>query len=360
MASAVGTVAALWRGPGAALPPQTRNYERLRPIFAALHGVGVAVEPVLYCDATSDVVREQLVRVDGVLVWVDPIGEGEDRTTLDAVLRDVSSHGVWVSAHPDTIEKMGTKEVLYRTKNLEWGTDTHLYATNEEFRRRFPAVLGTSRRRVLKPNRGNGGIGVWKVALVDLDGDSTASTVEAIVRVQHAAPRTDVTEDVTLGEFMSRCGQYFTDARKLVDQAFIAGVSDGMVRAYLVGDEVVGFARQHPSLVAAGEPVIAADDVLGLPSAKVMYDADADAYQELRDRLEAEWVPGLCQQVGLDSSQLPLLWDADFLPGPMSPTGVPTYLLCEINVSSVLPYPPQAPRVLAEAVRRRLERDAPP
>jgi len=58
---------------------------------------------------------------------------------------------------------MGTKEVLYRTRELGWGSDTHMYSTVEEFRAQFPATLVSNRIRVLKQNRGNGGVGVWKV-----------------------------------------------------------------------------------------------------------------------------------------------------------------------------------------------------
>ena len=36
---------------------------------------------------------------------------------------------------------MGVKEVLYRTRDLGWGTDTQLYATPADFRARFPAQL---------------------------------------------------------------------------------------------------------------------------------------------------------------------------------------------------------------------------
>jgi hypothetical protein len=53
-------------------------------------------------------VCEQLLAVDGVLVWVDPIHEGQTRTVLDAMLREVASRGPWVSAHPDVILKMGS------------------------------------------------------------------------------------------------------------------------------------------------------------------------------------------------------------------------------------------------------------
>jgi Domain of unknown function (DUF6815) len=351
----VGTVAVVWRGSPGARPSDTRNYGRLRPIFDALAGVDVAVEPVLYCDASSGVALDQLLRVDGVLVWVDPIGDGEDRATLDAVLREVSSQGVWVSAHPDTIDKMGTKEVVYRTRSMGWGTETHLYATASDFRDRFPAVLGASPHRVLKPNRGNGGIGVWKVTLDEpaVGDESTVPTVDAIVRVQHAAPRDDVTEAVTLGEFMDRCDRYFGGGAKVIDQPFVARITDGMVRVYLVSDGVIGYARQQPA-ARPGDAPLAADRVLGLPSAKTMYASDTPAFQDLRTQLEDHWVAELCALVGLDRADLPLLWDADFLYGPPTETGADTYLLCEINVSSVLPFPDAAPEMLAAAVRDRL------
>jgi len=47
-----------------------------------------------------------------VLVWVNPIEQGLDRSRLDPLLRDVAATGVFVSAHPDVILRMGTKEVL--------------------------------------------------------------------------------------------------------------------------------------------------------------------------------------------------------------------------------------------------------
>ena len=111
----------------------------------------------------AEEVRQQLLAVDGVLVWVDPIHQGMTRSVLDAMLRDVAARGPWVSAHPDTILKMGVKEVLYRTRHLGWGTDTELYRTAADFAAGFPARLQSAAPRVLKQNRGNGGDGVWKV-----------------------------------------------------------------------------------------------------------------------------------------------------------------------------------------------------
>ena len=56
--------------------------------------------------------REQLLALDGVLVWVNPIEQGLTRAKLDPLLREVAEAGVWVSAHPDVILKMATKRVL--------------------------------------------------------------------------------------------------------------------------------------------------------------------------------------------------------------------------------------------------------
>jgi hypothetical protein len=117
-----GKLAVLWRGDGHALGEPTVQNHRLNPVFEALTALGIRAELAIYADHMADRVRQQLLNVDGVLVWVDPISGGKTRTQLDAMLRDVASRRVWVSAHPDVILKMGVKEVLYRTKHLGWGT----------------------------------------------------------------------------------------------------------------------------------------------------------------------------------------------------------------------------------------------
>jgi hypothetical protein len=322
-------------------------------VVDALSAVGVAVELVLYSDAQAVSVFDRLLGVDGVLVWVDPIGENETRETLNGVLRHASSRGVWVSTHPDTIDKIGTKEVLYRSRNLGWGTDTRLYETMASFRAGFPACLRAAGPRVLKQNRGNGGIGVWKVALVDPEAAPVGADATG-VSVQHAALRDDVAELTTLAEFVDRCAQYFTNGGKLVDQPYVARITDGMIRAYMVHGQVVGYARQSPTVAARHDEAIADARVLGLPSAKTMYPAEAPEFAGLRSSLEADWIPGLCQLVGLGEEALPVLWDADFLYGPVRESGKDSYLLCEINVSSVLPFPDGVPAALAAAVRHRL------
>ena len=107
----------------------TAETSRFADLFRAFAAKRIHVEPAIYHDDFCEEVREQLMQVDGVLVWVNPIEGGRDRSVLDSMLRDVAAAGVFVSAHPDVILKLGTKEVLYRTRNLGWGCDTHLYAS---------------------------------------------------------------------------------------------------------------------------------------------------------------------------------------------------------------------------------------
>jgi hypothetical protein len=70
--------------------------------------------------------------------------------------------------------------------------------------------------------------------------------------------------------------------------------------------------------------------------------------------LERQWLDQLCSAVEIDRRDLPLLWDADFLYGPKDADGTDTYVLCEINVSSVYPFPAEALVPLAMATRGRL------
>jgi hypothetical protein len=56
----------------------------------------------------------------------------------------------------------------------------------------------------------------------------------------------------------------------------------------------------------------------------------------------------------IDVKSLPVIWDADFLYGPRTEAGKDTFVLCEINVSSVFPIPDQAPAAIARLVAERL------
>jgi len=338
----IGHVALVWRGEPNAAPPSA-NATRFHLIFSALNAVGLTCEPVLYAEEAQERIRARLLAADGVLVWVDPVSAGRDRSRLDPLLREVAARGVWVSAQPDVILKMGVKEVLYSTRELGWSTDTDLYPSVDDFYRRFPARLAAGGPRVLKQNRGNGGEGVWKVEIVGDVGPNPGPS--APVRVLHAL-RGSVSEDLAVGAFMRRCEPYFAGTGRIIDQAFQPRLPEGMIRCYLTQGEVVGFGHQLIKAMVA-PPAGASPEA---PGPRIMHPPDAPAFRPLREMMETNWVPGMQRLLDISTASLPALWDADFLYGPKTPDGRDTYVLCEINASSVAPYPDSAAPKVAEAV----------
>jgi len=343
----IGKVAVLWRGDAEARRKATPQNNRFHRVFEALSALGIHAEPAVYADDIAGAVREQLLNVDGVLVWVDPIHDGNTRTVLDALLRDVASRGPWVSAHPDVILRMGVKEVLHRTRHLGWGTVTHLYRTARVFHEEFPRCLRSAGPRVLKQNRGNGGQGVWRVELLP-----GSVNERATVRVLHAR-RGGVPETMRLADFMGRCEAYFACDGCIVDQPFQPRLPEGMIRCYMGADKVVGFGHQLIKALIPPPPE-GPDSEAAQPGPRIMHSASAEPFQTLRTCMEFEWTPQMMDVLGIDVASLPMIWDADFLYGPRTTSGEDTYVLCEINASSVFPIPDEAPAAIARLALGRL------
>src|SRR3990172_4688399 len=119
----------------------------------------------------------------------------------------------------------------------------------------------------------------------------------------------------------------------------------------MIQDKLVGFAHQSPEGLSEG---LLPDNVLGLPARKTMFEASAPAFKTLRGKMESDWVPAMQRLLEIDAKSLPVIWDADFLYGPKTEAGEDTYVLCEINVSSVLPFPEHAVGPLAQAALARI------
>lgn len=318
----------------AILYPREREATRFAGVFDAFAALGAVATPMPYHDDDRDAVRRQLLAADGVLVWVNPIQDGRDRSILDALLREVSAAGVLVSAHPDLILKIGTKEVLYSTRSLGWGCDTHLYRSARQLCDELPARLAAG-SRVLKQYRGHSGDGVWKIE----------AAPDGLVRARHA-PRGSVEETLTLEALGERMAPYFR-AGPMIDQAWQPRLAEGTIRCYLVQDRVEGFGHQALNALHPTEPVT---------SPRLYYPPSKPEFQALKRRLEDEWLPAMQRLLGIDSESLPMLWDCDFLLGPKDGAGEDSYVLCEINVSSVSPFPESALGPLARATLRRLGR----
>ena len=324
-------VALMWRGDWRSPGSPTRHEARLAPVMAALDAAHLKPAPIVFFEERAQAAREALAGCAGVLVWINPLADGRDRSVVDGLLREAAARGAWVSAHPDVIAKMGVKDVLFWTRDLGWGSDTERYVSLNDFQSRFPAKASGG-ARVLKPHRGNGGQGVMKVV----------GRAPETFQVQFASD--DCVCELTWDQLLARAAPAFEDGGRLIDQEFHTA-SRGMVRAYLSFDRVIGFARQAPRTDGSG-PAFA------MMGAKAMFAADEAAFGDLRESLHKHWIPGAKRIFGLETGELPALWDADFLVRARPEAGRSPYALCEINMSCVSPFPDAAPMEIVEGVQR--------
>jgi hypothetical protein len=285
---------------------------------------------MVYSDSFRDEVAEQLLHVNGVLVWHNPIEDGRDRDLLDAMLRATATKGVFVSTHPDIIMKLGTKDVLLAARNLPFGSDVYCVDSLEQLRTELPRRLSFG-ARVLKQWRGHSGIGIWRIERLDEDRYA----------LRHA-------ERGASEEFVDLRG--VEHRNHMIDQAWQPRMVEGMTRAYIVRDKVVGFGHQA---VIALHPHDSAGNAIATTT-RLYSDRGDSRFQDLLQRLEDEWIGLLCEQVDVNPEELPLLWDVDFLLGDKQMGGPETYVLCEINVSSVAPFPEAAIAALVDATRHAI------
>jgi hypothetical protein len=328
-------IALLYPGDRAARDRSDSAESRFAHLFEALAAAGVKAEPAVWHDHFADEVKAQLLGVQAVLVWCNPIEDGRRRDRLDALLRQVAEAGVLVSAHPDAILRLGTKDVLFETRDMPFGSEVHCIDSVAQLAAELPQRLRHG-ARVLKQHRGHSGIGVWRVEQSD-DGK---------LLVQHAQ-RGSAPQRVDLATLQATLAPYFEPAAggHMIDQPWQPRLAEGMVRAYLVEDRVAGFGVQAVNALHPNAP---------LPGPRLYHGPELAGFQSLRQQLESSWVRLLCERVGLPREWLPLLWDCDFILGETTADDAPRFVLCEINVSSVSPFPPSAIAPLVEAVQRRL------
>src|SRR5829696_4290768 len=153
------TVALLYPGDRAIRERSDPAESRFAALFEAFTNAGVRAEPAIWHNDFAEQVAAQLRRVDAVLVWCNPIEAGRRRDQLDALLREVARGGVFVSTHPDTIHRLGTKDVLFETRDLPFGSDVQRIDNLEQLATELPRRLDIG-PRVLKQYRGHSGSGV--------------------------------------------------------------------------------------------------------------------------------------------------------------------------------------------------------
>ncbi len=325
-------------------PGSARNAlteEKYRKLAAHLIEKEFNVISVLYNDTISDKLAKDLSRYNAILVWVNPIEQQGDRTTLDALLMNLSAQGCFVSAHPDTILKMGTKEILYKIRETEFGGDTKLYRSFDDFKERFlkdqPVI------RILKQYRGNGGDGVYKI-------DPSNSKNNKIV-VTHAKNGNDE-KLVSVDGLFKMFESYFNTSSMLIDQEWNPNIVNGMVRCYLSGSKVTGFGYQE---INALYPITERSPVYKKPSQRFYFSEDCAMFTDLKKIMENSWVAQLQEITGIKNEMLPVIWDADFFINKINTEDTSEkYTLCEINVSCVSPFPESSIPYIAEEVKKRM------
>jgi hypothetical protein len=334
------SVALLYPGDRAMRDRADPAESRFAALFEAFALAGIEAVPCVYHDDFADEVEAQLRGAAIVLVWCNPIENGRRRDRLDAVLRRVADAGVTVSAHPDAIMKLGTKDVLFDTRDLPFGSDVARIGSLAQLEAELPGRLLRG-PRVLKQHRGQSGNGIWRV---EADGVS-------MLRVRHAQRGSDE-ERIDVPTLLAKLATYFEPANggHMIDQAWQPRLVEGMVRAYLVGDQVAGFGHQEVNALIPASPGQPAPQ----PGPRLYFPADLPRFQGLKRKLETQWVEMLRARVGLPRERMPLLWDCDFLFGEPAGDQSERFVLCEINVSSVSPFPPSAVGTIVAAVQSRL------
>ncbi len=190
---------------------------------------------------------------------------------------------------------------------------------------------------------------MWRVEALEASAQGSRSPV----RVLNAQVRDGSSGQITLGNFIDRCAEYFAWSGFVVDQVFQDRLAEGMLRCYFFHGEVIGFCHQWPRGLLDINPSSPPPE----PAQSVMEGPNVPDYQPLRELAEREWVPAMLKTLSLERSMLPVVWDADFLYGSPNAHGDDTFVLCEINVSAVWPFPPLgAPTVAANAMARSNER----
>jgi hypothetical protein len=240
--------------------------------------------------------------------------------------------------------KIGTKELLFKIRKTDFGGDCNRYRSFADFKKRFLKSAKKSGIRILKQYRGNGGNGVYKI--------NTVGIKKNIIGVTHA--KAGETEKLlTLEGFYNEFEQYFVKGDILIDQAWNKQITNGMVRCYLTGVKVSGFGYQE---INALYPKKKGELKAKQPGKRFYFSEDCGLFQDLRKIMETKWVPQLQEIASIEKEMMPVIWDADFFINKInSKIAGGKYTLCEINVSSVSPFPESCIPYIVEDVRNKIK-----
>jgi len=360
----------------------TYTADRFHKLSNALKEKHIHATSIMYSNNTAKETEKELLNFDAVLVWINPVsptldGNQESRggdDGLDAMLRRVASKGVIVSGNPETIKKMGTKKVIFDTKEMSWGLeDTNYYRTFDEFKNNFAKSILKKRDVILKMQRGSAGKDVWRLTLIISDHENPEDPTFLMLRMQNAG--SDTEEKILLINLFNLLEKWMkkTGSSGIVEMQFLPRIANGMIRCYMFQNKCVGILHQlpkeennfdfnvdgknlYPNLNVSNSGKF---NTNGLPEGSKIHSRETPAYKSLIEKLEKEWLLQLAKVVQLPANiyhhevknqqetntnirkskvnglkdMLPVIWDIDFIQG----NDDDEYKLCEINCSCVFP-----------------------
>lgn len=306
------------------------------PMCNAIIERGWACWPVFYSDAVYDDLWAFTEGFDGYISRVNPdVYEGVSQHKYEELLARLNERGLAAMPHPKLMQKFGSKDALFKIRNLRTGLpDTQAYYDEETFRETFPINLAIG-PRVLKQNRGSQGEGIW-ICKLESEGQYRKHPrvpLDAVVVMTEAVD--NHVERKTLRELLDFASGYLEevdgDRGELIDQAFMPRIIEGEVRVLFVGDKPIEIVHKKPA-----EGGISATLKSGATYTK--YPPDHPDFARLMHTFVKRDLDKLLPSLGLGEHPLPLLWTADFILGPARPpwSGEKDYYFVgELNCSCV-------------------------
>jgi len=295
------------------------------PIANGVIKTGMSCQIFEYHYEEHDKFMEVAKQFNALIVRCNPghiDADGGSQQKFDKDMQDLAGTiPIWPTA--DVMTLMGAKDALVKIKDMGFGmVDTLGYYSPEDMQAGFPKAIGFQ-PRVVKQNRGSAGEGIWIIKLKSEEycpnyGDKVAAGDEVLILKE---ANDNHVEEHTVDEFIEFCtngrtdksgewtsqgtGKYFEGGAEaggqMVDQRFVATIdTKGESRFFMCGLDLYNVEHYLYIGGVSGE------------TKTTVHDATAEQYAETRKQLE-EGTPEYMKALGLDMSQLPLLWAADFL-----------------------------------------------
>ena len=230
---ATPSLALLYPGDRAARERADPSESRFAALFAACADAGIRAEPAVYHDDFADDVAAQLRRVDAVLVWCNPIeGRAPSRPARCAVARGGRCRRVRQRA-PGHDRALGHEGCAAGHARVAVRQRRAAHRFGSAAAHRVAAAFAARCARAEAASRPQ------RHRRVACRAGRRVGRSRALRHAQRGSAEEVVSFD-TLAQTMA---PYFEAEAggHMIDQAWQPRLVDGMVRAYLVADRVVGF-----------------------------------------------------------------------------------------------------------------------